>query len=217
MPVPVTESAVRCFRTLLSISPSSVDGVVGRVAAIVLYNVDKVDPLPFWSDLVETHVKLRQVPKLLAKLLISVTSKSDDLSVRPLSRACLEPYCAAVRGLSLAQCADLWKTFLYHAGTSSDNNSVRILLEDFFPLLLSQASIVDHTVPRPTLDKFVGLLEDTREVAAGLPAVADAAHRLGVVLQRYRDVKLPPNIPANLSLEVAMLWYLLLFRTPHAV
>jgi hypothetical protein len=80
--VPVSAGAVECVQTLMQISARNVESDVGRICASVLFNTDHVAYEEFFATVVDTYVKLRQVPKLVAKIIMAV----DDVKVTELTR-----------------------------------------------------------------------------------------------------------------------------------
>ena len=80
--VPVTDAAVECVRILSEISPRNVEPNIGQICCSVLFNIDHVDCAAFFASIVDTYLKLRQVPKLVAKILIALTG---DIKVGELS------------------------------------------------------------------------------------------------------------------------------------
>ena len=203
LPVPVTPSAVSCLRALLAISPVTLEPSAGRLAATVLFNVDGVDPLPFWTELLHSFSKLRQVPKLVAKIFVSVTSdESEKDSLRTDSR-CLSPFGSSVSSLSPAQVVDLWKTFLYHLATANEGPALS-LLEFLLPCFLRHAPVVGFSVPRTSLGKFSALLKDTLGILAdkdvgSLPSVRAAAGELSLALSHYRGLEFEAHNSSNVS------------------
>ncbi len=133
----------------------------------------------------------------MAKLLIATSSSGTSVRPKALSSECLSSFASSVEVLSLAQCVDLWKTFLYHAATAKeaddDQKSVLSLLEDLLPCFVRNVPILDFTVPRSSRLKFASLLSDTFSIASSsssspttLPKTLAAASELSRALKHYR-------------------------------
>ena len=127
--VPVTAEAVECAETLLRISPSAVERDIGKMCAAALFNVDGVDPDGLFSAVVDVYAKLRQVPKLVARILIAVKGSSGGFRVRELSEHCISHLGRAVARLPTGQVFDLWKTILFHIGDDSKDDNLLLLVD----------------------------------------------------------------------------------------
>ncbi len=140
--------------------------------------------------------------------------RQECLALRPLSPECLSAFANAVTALSLAQCVDLWKTFLYHAGTAAEmsgeeergkRSATLCILEDFMSCFLRSAAVVDFTVPRTSQAKVASLLSDTFAIVTSLlsvlPRVRAATVELGMALRAYRNTPLPEEFFSKMGEE----------------
>ena len=129
--MPVTAEAVECAEALLQISPSAVERDIGKMCAAALFNVDGVDPDGLFSAVVDVYAKLRQVPKLVARILIAVKGGggSGGFRVRELSEHCKSHLGRAVARLPTGQVFDLWKTILFHIGDDSKDDNLLLLVD----------------------------------------------------------------------------------------
>ena len=132
--VPVTAEAVECAEILLQICPSAVERDVGKICAAALFNVDGVDTDPLFSAVVDVYAKLRQIPKLVARILIAVKDGggggSGGFKVRELSDHCMSQLGRAVARLPTGQLFDLWKTILFHIANDGSRDDNLLLLVD---------------------------------------------------------------------------------------
>jgi hypothetical protein len=152
---------------LLEINPWAIEYFVGQFCAIFLFNIDHVDVTEFWKNLLQTFVKLRQIPKLIAKLLIAV-SKNEDLKVIRLSENITDPFAKIVESLPIAQVLELWKTFLFHLklvvetpGVISDH--IKTLINSLMATFFKHVCIMHYSLPKSMLDKVCDLMKSTND------------------------------------------------------
>ena len=105
--VPVTAEAVECAEILLQICPSAVERDVGKICAAALFNVDGVDTDPLFSAVVDVYAKLRQIPKLVARILIAVKDGGGGGSVGFKVRE-LSDHCKSHLGRAVARGSIQW-------------------------------------------------------------------------------------------------------------
>jgi hypothetical protein len=162
---------VKCVGSLLKISPLSVEPLIGNFCAIFLFNIDHVDVSEFWKEVLETFVKLRQVPKLIAKLIISV-SKNHELKVSELSLPVTEPLSEVFEGLPVAQIMEVWKTLLFHMKQDivceNPSANMKSLLNCLFATFFTHICILDHAKSKSALSKIVELIKSTQSEAFDL-------------------------------------------------
>ena len=114
MEVPVTERPVVCIMHLLRMSPQITQAYIGSLSASVLFSADKIHTEDYSRLVLNTYLKLRQIPKLVSKMLQAVGNNPKKVKTKPLDKVFPELFAECVLKLPLGQVPELWKTVLFH-------------------------------------------------------------------------------------------------------
>ena len=194
------------IRALLSLESRVVEPLIGSILSHVLFdkrNMCKVPPIGstlkgtgitcelskslFIKELLSTYGKLRQIPKLIAKLFICLQSKenredakSNEPGTKHLNFSVIKSMtsndleCLGVHfnKLPSGQYIEVFKTFLYQMESVKVENllsqadaeseyykSIMQLANYLIPCFLENTSMADHSVPSPTKDKYLEMLK----------------------------------------------------------
>jgi len=203
LPIPATESTLACFLAFIAVTPASIEGVSGRVAASFLFNIDHVDCTELFTSILASNVKLRQFPKFVARLILAA-GQDGAIRAGQLPAACFEAYNQHVGRLTHGQAVDLWRTFLFHLSEeakmklSEEKRSQMLeLLNDLLSGFFEQVAVIDFKVPKMILAKILDLCQKT---SASLqdPALKKAQKAftlLSLALKHYRKMDLSVDVP----------------------
>ena len=139
-------------------------------------------PPALLSCTLDTMVKLRQVPKLVSRLLLHLrTLASPSLAWQARD---LTTLAATLPALPRVQALEMWKTLNYHLTSDilhspSTSSSTSSLLGPLLATILSNSQLADHNLPSSLLPRITALAAATSTALAALleqPALA-APHR----------------------------------------
>lgn len=114
LPIPVTETSVDCVMNLLVMNPAITEKYIGSFAAVILFNMDSVMTQGFSRLLMGTYHRMRQVPKLISRMLQAVGGNPSKIKVCELDTVFMEDFAECVIQLPLLKISELWKTLLFH-------------------------------------------------------------------------------------------------------
>ena len=168
-PVPTTKEGVKSVTYLLDINPQITEAYIGSLTSAILFNRDSVPTEEFSRLVLGKYLKLRQIPKLVSKMLQAVGNNPDKIHVVELDQVFLADFRNCIVQLPLGQIPELWKTFLFHmkedvVESPEEYNStynVTWLANQLMPIFLEHIPVIDHTFPKSSLDKIVELIRTT--------------------------------------------------------
>jgi hypothetical protein len=133
--------------------------------------------------------KLRQLPKLIARLIIALSKSADNKADLVWSEVILKCFGDKVVSLPTGQLLEMWKTFNYHM-SSSTNDKVIKTIEALMPVFLASACLVDQSIPDPTIDKVLESIKTTRQQQSRkvFPKVCEALDELSIMLKCTRQI-----------------------------
>ena len=173
--------------TLGTYCPLVIEPLIGTLSMTIMCLEQEDHRITLMCQILNLYQKLRQLPKLLARLLISLNKM--DSSSTPNLRWHLDIvncFSNKITNLPSGQLIDIWKTFEYHMKNSKNVTST---LETLFPVFLLSACIVDQSIPDSTMMKFEAMIKSNREVAENLslPHVKNALEEVCITLMHTRD------------------------------
>jgi len=132
---------------------------------LAVYLSDECAPGTVFQVIVELMKKLRQLPKMVSKLLLYLRS-INQLSVW--SSKDLAVFAEAIIKAPRVQSIEIWTTLLYHISNDCvpniNEDSGRNMWKASAPLLsclLNTAQLADHNIPQPLAARVRGLVQNT--------------------------------------------------------
>ena len=186
------EQLLAVLSSAIDLSPTLLAPIIGIVTCNILFTGLKSESL--FKKLLVSHLKMRQIPKLVAKLFISLQSEFETGSV-DISSQNVAAFADVVPMLPSAQLLELWKTFLYHLG--SGNEPARKLCDVLMPILIDNGSFVEHSLPLNFVEKVANLVEKTE--TDQLPNIKESLGGLQDLMVLYRDSQLENQLKRKSS------------------
>jgi len=132
---------------------------------LAVYLSDDSAPSTVFEVIVELMKKLRQLPKMVSKLLLHLRSR-NELSVWRSKD--LTVFAEAITKAPRVQSIEIWTTLLYHISNDCvpniNEDSGRNMWKASAPLLsclLNTAQLADHNIPQPLAARVRGLVQNT--------------------------------------------------------
>ena len=174
--------------TLGTYCPIVIEPLIGTLSMTIMCLDQEDQRITLMCQILNLYQKLRQLPKLLARLLISL-NKMDSSSTPSLKwhLDIINCFSSKIINLPSGQLIDIWKTFEYHMKNSKNVTST---LETLFPVFLLSACIVDQSIPDATMMKFEAMIKSNREVVVenlSFPNVKNALEEVCITLMHTRD------------------------------
>ena len=183
------EEAIMIAMALADYSPSVIEPLVGTLVVAVMSNVDLQDE--HMGKLMSLFQKLRQLPKLVARLLITVSKNKLKLQWTPNT---LSKFADNVVKLPVGQLLELWKTFDFHMKNGNEfvTPSVDVLMSTF----ISNSRLIEQSIPDITAEKVLSLVKNSLEVASKTkeyPLVREALAEMSLILMKNRNFVIEPS------------------------
>ena len=202
-PIPITQTSVDCVRFLLQIHAGSLENQIGFLSALILFNVDGVNIENYFQDLISTYFKLRQLPKLIAKIFIALEKPDFNSEFKNLSPKCIDAFEDHICQLPFGQIFELWKSFNFHL--KSKKKIVVGFVDDLMSAFLRSVCLIDHKVPGITCQKIAEFIKQTHEILKesknNFAETRKELIELALMLKKYRkrqDLEnLFQNVPKN--------------------
>ena len=176
------EEAIDIILMLAQYSPSVIEPAIGSIALGIMkspLNLSKKGE--YMDQLLFLFQRLRQLPKLIARLLIAISKAGNEkkLSWTP---DILKSFAANVVKLPTGQLLELWKTFDYHLKNNDpfNINTIDSLMSTF----LLHSRLVEQSIPDITIDKVTASIKNTASLAEGLkvPLICTALAEMSLAL-----------------------------------
>ena len=181
------ESAAICKISLYlgNYCPIIIEPFIGALSSTIM-TLDKTDiKVELMCKVIALFHKMRQFPKLIARLLIALNNGGDVIWNQDI----INCFAEKVLLLPSGQLIETWKTFEYHIRNSSN---LTMTLETLMPVFLLHASIIDKSIPVLTMNKFEGIIQSTRDAIStlkSLPKTKNAVEELCITLIHTREMK----------------------------
>ena len=190
--------------TLGTYCPIVIEPLIGTLSMTIMGLEQEDQRITLMCQILNLYQKLRQLPKLLARLLISLSkmeSSSFTTSNLKWHIDIINCFSSKITNLPSGQLIEIWKTFEYHMKNSKNMAST---LETLFPVFLLSACIVDQNIPDSTMMKYEAMIKSNREIAKDLSLtnVKNAIEEVCITLMHTRDVNtliLDENFMSNLQ------------------
>ena len=128
-----------------------IEPFIGALSSTIM-TLDKTDvKVELMCKVIGLFHKMRQFPKLIARLLIALNNGGDVIWDQEI----INCFADKVLLLPSGQLVETWKTFEYHIRNSSN---LTMTLETLMPVFLLHASIIEQSIPVLTMNKFEALL-----------------------------------------------------------
>ena len=194
------EKAVSIAMALVHYSPSVIEPLIGTLVVAVMSapNVDAQNES--MGQLMNLFQRLRQLPKLIARLLISVSKNKSKLHW---TQDILAKFAENVVKLPVGQLLELWKTFDFHMKNSNEfvGPTVDILMAQF----ISNSRLIEQAIPDITVDKVSTSLKNSLDLASKskeFPHAQEALTEMSLVLmQQNRNFDIEPTAMAMNQLQ----------------
>ena len=177
--------------TLGHYCPLVIEPLIGTLSTTIMSIDSKESKTKLMCELIGLFQKLRQLPKLIARLLIAV-SKSDNSISFEWSQDILDCFAEKTVSLPTGQLVEMWKTLEFHI--KSNSKILSPTLDVLVPVFLLNACILEQNLPDPTMDKISKLIESTRgaiEINEKLfPNIRVALEEICVTLKHTRGLNL---------------------------
>ena len=155
---------------LAEFSPFITEPLVGNLALSVI----RLEKVELTCQLICLYQKLRQLPKLIARIFIALGKSNDKIS--DLDSQIIECFADKVKTLPLGQVLDLWKTFEYQLKNYSD--STKGLLDQLMSTFVVNACQVEQSIPDLTMNKITAsILAPTGSIRCISPIHAGDMYR----------------------------------------
>ena len=173
------EEAIDIILMLAHYSPSVIEPAVGSIAMGIMTSLNLSKKAECMDQLLFLFQRLRQLPKLIARLLIAISKGDKTLSWTP---EILKSFAANVIKLPTGQLLELWKTFDYHL---KNNNPFNLnTIDSLMSTFLLHSRLVEQSIPDITIDKVSASIKNTASLAEGLkvPLICTALAEMSLAL-----------------------------------
>ena len=147
---------------LAKYSPMVIEPLIGTLSlsVIILKRSD------FMCHLITLYHKLRQLPKLIARLLIAMDKSNLNPDQFVFDGQSLQCFAEKVTTLPVGQVLDLWKTFDYHLKNAVTNseNSLTTIIDQIMSTFVLNSCLVEQGIPDLTMDKILANIKTTLEL-----------------------------------------------------
>ena len=135
------------------------------------------------NQLFHLFQRLRQLPKLIARLLIALTKSDSKLSW---NADILLSFASNVEKLPTGQLLELWKTFDYHLKTSLHQSNIVNTIDSLMSTFLLHSRLVEQSLPEITMEKVSTSIANTNSLAKGetqaVPLIINALAEMSLLL-----------------------------------
>jgi hypothetical protein len=170
---------------LAKYSPLVTEPLIGTFSLSVLV-LKKHDLM---CQTITLYHKLRQLPKLMARLLMAMGKSTLDSKQFEFDAQSLQCFADKVSTLPVGQVLDLWKTFEYHLKNAGSQLSP--VIDQLMSAFTLNACLVEQAIPDLTMDKIVANIKATLELIQSsenqYPKLENSLNELCIMLRHTRN------------------------------
>ena len=170
---------------LASYSPLVTEPLIGNLSMSIMALSEEIRD-DFMSRLFTLYFKLRQMPKLIARMLITMGKGNHKEFL--FSAKVLDCFADKVSKLPVGQLLELWKTFEFHMKNTSD---LTAFIDQIMSVFIINACLIEQSIPESTMDKIKGNIESTLALDLNQnPKVLAALNEMSVLLKHSRGLEI---------------------------
>ena len=203
-----TSTLLKFVQHLLKYLLDNYKGELGHIVCEMVVNLAKYSPLvtepligtfslsvlvlkkhDLMCQTITLYHKLRQLPKLMARLLMAMGKSTLDSKQFEFDAQSLQCFAEKVSTLPVGQVLDLWKTFEYHLKNAGSQLSP--VIDQLMSAFTLNACLVEQAIPDLTMDKIVANIKATLGLIQSsenqYPKLENSLNELCIMLRHTRN------------------------------